>query len=338
MESLTLCSPTISSSGKIYNYIDVDYREEMEKSVRFSLTQPQKFIHSRYLYDAAGSRLFDRITRMEEYYPTATEISILENHGRDVASFFDGKGGDLVELGSGSPTKVRRILDEAGSTVLSGLRYIPMDICEACLIGSLEELERFYPDLRTFGLLADFSRHMNVLPKGRKTIMFLGSTIGNFPREECGEFLLNMRRIMNPGDRFIIGMDMLKPVPVIEAAYNDREGITREFNLNVLKHINRRLNADFKLDDFEHRAFFNEREEQIEMHLRAVRASRVEVPDARLTLEFREGETIRTEICRKFSRKKVDEMVRQAGFSVREWYTDPKEWFSLVEIETARRP
>ena len=321
-----------SSSFEILNCLDGNHREEMMKAVRTGMEQPQKAIPSKYFYDAHGSRLFERICCTPEYYPTRTELSILDRYAPEIMTFLLNGGGDLVELGSGSNRKVRKLLDTLRPSDLGKIRYVPVDISKSCIEESSKDLLRTYKSLPILGIAADFTRHLDMLPKGRKLILFLGSTIGNFGKKECLRFLRSVKEILNPEDRFLLGIDMIKPVDVIEKAYNDGEGITRLFNLNILAHINRELNADFNPEHFEHVAFFNGREERVEMHLRAERPHTVRISELSLSVDFKEGETLHTEICRKFSPESAQNHFKKAGLAVTKWFTDPDEWFSLVEL------
>lgn len=320
---------------EIRDYLDGDFRKEMIKDISEGMTQSQKFIPCKYFYDTKGSHLFEQICSTPEYYPTRTELSILDQSAPQIMKFFSSKGGDLVELGSGSHRKIKKLLDAVHSSRLSKIRYVPVDISESALLEACKKLSALYEDLKILGIIADFTRHWDVVPHGRKLITFLGSTIGNFTDEEGMAFLRNVQGIMNPDDRFLLGMDLIKPLDIIEAAYNDEMGLTRAFNLNILTHINRELNADFNPDNFEHLAFFDAENEQVEMHLRARCAVRVTISDLSLSVDFKEGESIHTETCRKFNRESADHKFKKAGLSVAEWFTDPKGWFSLTELKTA---
>ena len=261
-------------------------------------------------------------------------MSILDRSAFEIMKFFSTRGGDLIELGCGSNHKIRKLLEAVDPSRLDRIRYVPVDISEPALFEASEELDLLYQDLKILGLIADFTRHLAALPDGRKMIVLFGSTIGNFREEESIAFIKDISDLMNPDDRFLLGLDMVKPVLILEAAYNDGQGVTREFNLNILNNVNRELRADFNLEDFEHLAFFNAEKDRVEMHLRARRKVTVTISDLSLSVDFKEGETIHTESCRKYSRKSSDRMFNQAGLSVTEWYTDPKEWFSLVELKT----
>ncbi len=318
---------------QIFNYLNVDHCQEIIGDVSGGMTQPQKCIPSKYFYDAQGSRLFEEISCTPEYYLTRTELSILEQSADEIMNFFSEGPGDLIELGSGSNKKIKKLLDEAGGHFAAKIRYIPVDISESALIKASIELLAFYEDLEVIGIVADFTRHMNVLPVGRKLITFFGSTIGNFPKEERIAFLRRMAEIMNQDDRFLVGIDMLKPASIIEAAYNDSEGVTCRFNQNILNNINRRLKADFNTDDFEHVAVFIPEKERVEMHLRAKEKVTVTISDVGLCVDFEPGETIHTEICKKFSRESADGDFNEAGLSATRWFADPRGWFSLVELK-----
>ena len=320
---------------EIRNYLDVDHRAEITKDIRAGMTKPQKSIPCKYFYDTYGSRLFEQICLTPEYYPTRTELSILDGSATEIMQFFSSDGGDLIELGSGSNRKIRKLLDAVNSSNLGKIRYVSVDVNESAVIEASKELLGLYEGLEILGIIADFTRHMDVLPHGRKLIIFLGSSIGNFTDGEDITFLRSIMDIMSPDDRFLLGVDMLKPGEIIEAAYKDEQGITSEFNLNILTNINRELNADFNTEDFEHLAFFNGEKECIEIHLRARRAVTVYISDLALSVDFEEDDTIHTEICKKFSREGVTRKFNEAGLSVTRWFTDRKGWFSLVELKTA---
>lgn len=320
---------------EIRNCLDGDYRREFEKDIRAGMTSRRKRIPSKYFYDSRGSDLFCRICHTPEYYLTKTELSLLNQSAPAIMAFFNGKGGDLVELGSGSNRKVRKLLDAVSEAELERIRYVSMDISVRALIESLEELQDLYQNLDILAIIADFSRHMGVLPARRKMITFFGSTIGNFSEKERLDLLKNIRNVMDSEDIFVLGIDMLKPVSILEAAYNDAQGLTRAFNLNILSNINSELNADFSIEDFEHLAFFNPEKEGIEMHLRANRDLSAFISDLSLNVDLAEGETIHTEVCNKFSLEGVTKQFDEAGLVVSRWFTDPKAWFSLVELKTA---
>jgi L-histidine N-alpha-methyltransferase len=318
---------------RVFNYLNVDHCQETIDDICRGMTRPQKCIPSKYFYDQHGSQLFEEICCTPEYYVTRTELSVLEQAAAEIVDFFAADPGDLIELGSGSNRKIKKLLDAAGSGVVPTIRYVPVDISESALIEASQELLERYQGLEVIGIVADFTRHLEVLPVGRKLITFFGSTIGNFSKKERIAFLNRVAGIMSPDDRFVVGIDMLKPAPIIEAAYNDSKGVTRKFNQNILRNINGSLQADFNTDDFEHHAVFVPEKERVEMHLRAKRKVTVNISKLGLCVDFEPGETIHTEICQKFSRESAATAFNEAGLSATRWFTDSQEWFSLVELK-----
>ncbi len=297
----------------------------------------QKYIPSKYFYDATGSELFELICELPEYYQTRTELELLTKHATEV---LDGFGpGNLIELGSGSNKKIRIFLDALGSHRLHGICYIPVDVCHEALVKSSGELQNQFPDLNVQPLIGDLTKKfIGGHGASPKLILFFGSTIGNLDEDETDVFLKNIARSMNPGDRFLVGLDMVKSIDILEAAYNDSLGVTARFNKNILKVINREIGAEFEPDLFKHLAYFNEQHCQIEMHLVAKEDHLIRLTLFDISFLIRRGETIRTEICRKFGRDSADQMFRRAGMRIDRWYSDPNGWFSLVEVVRAPKP
>jgi L-histidine N-alpha-methyltransferase len=316
---------------EVRNYLMTGFLEDLASDVATGMTSGQKYIPSKYFYDERGSRLFEAICLLPEYYPTRTELSILAEVSGALMEGFDG--GDLVEIGSGAHWKISRLIDASKRPEGDGIRYVPVDVSESALRVASDELICKYPRLQVLGIVGDFTRDLSRIPNGReKVITFFGSTIGNFPDDETHRVLRNIAHAMKEGDRFIIGLDMVKPVAVLESAYNDAAGVTAEFNKNILAVLNRELHATFDPDRFDHLAFFNEEQERIEMHLVAREAMTVDIGDLDLSVEFEKGETIHTEISRKFTRESAGRIFAVAGLSVQRWFTDGKGWFSLVEL------
>ncbi len=311
-----------------------DPQRQMEADIRTGLTARPKQIPCKYLYDARGSELFEQICAIPEYYPTRTELKILEQSGSDIMNLLGPRGGDLIELGSGSSLKIRRLLASIDGRRRRRIRYIPVDISESCLSEATRELSDLHADLEISGVVADFTCSLEMLcGSRRKMILFLGSTIGNFSTPECTAFLENIAAAMNHADYLVIGLDMLKAIPILKRAYNDAAGVTAAFNLNILRRLNRELNADFDLRDFKHAAVFNSQDACIEMHLRVMRDTTVTLKQLPLEVEFRRGETIRTEICRKFSRSGATAQFNRAGLAPVRWFTDERRWFSVVVLQ-----
>ena len=317
---------------EIRSHLDQDHRQEMLRLVAQGLTSPRKWLHCKYLYDQRGSELFERICKTPEYYPTRTEMAILARHGAEMMEFFAMRGGDLVELGSGGNQKIRLLLDHLGPRARAHLRYVPLDISETALVEAARELLDLYPELSVLGLVADFTRHLAAIPAGRKLLVFFGSSLGNFGEDASLEFLRAVAAIMGRQDRFLLGLDMLKPVATIEAAYNDAQGVTRCFIKNLLANLNRELNADFDLETFEHHAFFNPERECMEMHLKAQRPLTCRIADLGMEVSFAEGETIHAEIAQKYSPQRAKDLFRRAGLAPTRWFSDQRGWFSLVEL------
>ena len=318
------------------NYINTTYLDDIKEDVLSGLTAPQKFIPSKYFYDARGSALFEKICCLPEYYPTRTELSILRDAAPSIMHYFTD--GDIVELGAGANWKIRTLLDIVPKNQLSNIRYIPVDVSESALEASSEELLKIYPGLNLLGIVADFTRHMEMIPCDReKLFVFFGSTLGNFKEDERALFLKSVAGSMRAGDRLLLGIDMLKPRDILERAYNDSSGITAEFNKNILNVLNRALDADFDLDRFDHRAVFNAEKERMEMYLQANVDVAAEISSLGLTVRLEQGERILTEVCRKFTKGGVDQMAFNAGLNVTKWFSDPKGWFSLVEMERCNK-
>lgn len=304
--------------------------DEIRRDILSGLTARPKYIPSKYFYDARGSELFREICRLPEYYQTRTELAILRGCADGIIQ--DYRNADIIELGSGEDLKIRTLLDAAFDSPGADICYVPVDVSEPALLESSRQLCRTYPRLRVAGIVADFTRHLGLIPGGRmRLFLFFGSTIGNFPEQKQRDFLLNIAHQMKEEDRFILGIDMIKPVEILERAYNDSRGMTAKFNKNVLNVLNRRLNADFNSSLFDHVAFYNAPEERVEMHLRARCNLAVNIGDLGLQLRLQEGETIRTEVCRKFSRASATAMAEGGGMCIEKWHSDPNEWFSLLE-------
>ena len=317
------------------NRFEEDATNTMAQDVLKGLMADQKYIPSKYFYDARGSKLFELICNLPEYYLTRTELRLLSTHANDIMRGFQQS--DIVELGAGGNRKVRTLLDASGPSCRSDVRYIPVDVCCPALMESAAQLAKVYPEVTVNGIVADFTRDLRRLQSDRpKLVLFLGSTMGNLDEGETLSFLQEVAAMLNQGDRFLLGLDMVKPVEIIEAAYNDSRSVTAEFNKNILLVINRELGATFNLANFDHVAFFDERKEQIEMHLRARQDICVDLKSLRVSVALKKGETIRTEICRKFRRAGAQSMIRDAGMEVSHWYSDPKGWFSLIEAGLAR--
>ncbi|MBA2439105.1 MAG: L-histidine N(alpha)-methyltransferase [Thermoleophilaceae bacterium] len=296
--------------------------------VREGLTRDLKELPPKYLYDARGSALFDRITTLPEYYPSRAEREILNRRAPEIVVESDAR--ELIELGSGTASKTRALLYAmAGAGSLD--RYVPFDVDRSVVERCAAELLELYPGLAVHGVVGDFERHLEHIPAGdRRLFAFLGGTIGNLYPPQRAAFLRRVRRLMGPTDTLLIGTDLVKDRNVLEAAYNDSEGVTAEFNRNVLRVVNDTLDADFEPEAFEHVAFFDEANSWIEMRLRARGAQAVRVNGAQLEVSFSDGEEMRTEISAKFTRDAVERELEAAGMGLDGFYTDDDGLFGLA--------
>jgi L-histidine Nalpha-methyltransferase len=290
------------------------------------LTAVPKRVPAKYFYDDAGSLLFERITDLPEYYPTRCEMSILQEHAAEIARLIPA-GAALVELGSGSNKKVRIVLRAAPALAA----YVPVDICREMVEREATELRADFPWLKVLPVAADFTQDFD-LPSEAKAArvrvgFFPGSTIGNFEPHDAAAFRRHAGRILGPGAGLIIGVDLIKSAEVLKAAYNDEAGITARFNLNLLRRINRELGGTFKLDSFEHHAFYNRERNRVEMHLASLKRQKVKV--AGETVDFRAGETIHTENSYKYSVESLAVLARGVGWLPAAVWTDADNYFSI---------
>ena len=299
----------------------------MAADVRIGLTKPFKELSPRYFYDERGSELFERITELDEYYPTRSERAILQLHAAEICSAA-GEPATLIELGSGSAAKTRVLLDAMRDT--GHLRaYAPVDISEEITRDTAAAVAAEY-GVDVHGLVCDFERDLERIPlEGPRMIAFLGGTIGNFEPQQRASFLARVANLLGPEDSFLLGTDLIKDRATLEAAYNDAAGVTAEFNKNVLAVLNARLGADFDLNAFEHTAFFDEENLFVDIRLRSLRRQLVSIADLGMTVAFERGEEMRTEISTKFARGGLEGIYREAGLELADWWTDPDELFGL---------
>ncbi|HET8608446.1 MAG TPA: L-histidine N(alpha)-methyltransferase [Burkholderiales bacterium] len=297
----------------------------MRAEIIDGLSRPNKAIAPKYFYDDRGSRLFEEICDLPEYYPTRTELDLMRRHGGEMARALGGNC-LLIEYGSGSGRKTRLLID-----ALQPAAYVPIDIAGEQLEASAAEFAAAYPALEVIAVCADYSRPLdlplNGLRTARRAIYFPGSTIGNLSVAEAGTFLRNAARLAGPGGAMLVGVDLKKDEGLLNAAYNDSRGVTAAFNLNLLARINRELDADFDLDAFRHRAFYNADAGRVEMHLVSLKAQRVTIGGQ--SFEFGDGETIHTENSCKYTVDEFRNLARSAGFEPRQVWTDANDWFSV---------
>ncbi len=314
---------SVTSSARLqserFSLVETPIAESFADAVAKGLGHRPRRLPPRYFYDAAGTRLFDRITELPEYYVTRTEIGILERHADELPS-----SDVVIEFGGGSGAKSRMLFD-AWFRTRARMRYVPVDISRAALLASAESLLSTFPRLSVHAIRAEFDRALELLPAGPALVLFLGSNIGNFDEDEAVRFLSSLR-----GRDCLVGFDMEKDSEVLHAAYNDRTGVTAAFNLNVLARINRELGGTFDLAAWEHLAFYDARAARIEMHLVARRRQDVRVAALDRTLTFDAGERIHTENSYKFSPRRIAALAKASGLDVVRRWTDEREWFSVV--------
>jgi L-histidine N-alpha-methyltransferase len=304
-----------------------DLDAALRADVRDGLASIPRGLPPKWFYDDHGCDLFDQITRLAEYYPTEAERSILRSQSDAIAR---RSGADtLVELGSGTSDKTRVLLDAFAARGRLA-RFIPFEVNEATVRAAARQINTEYPGIAVHAVVGDFEHHLAQIPReGRRLVAFLGSTIGNFAPAARKQFLAEVSDNLRPGDSLLLGTDLVKDIDRLEAAYNDSQGLTAEFNLNVLTVLNRSLDADFAVDRFEHVAFFDRDEEWIEMRLRSLADQNVTIGGLDLTVGFYAGEEMRTEISAKFRREQVEVELASAGLRLDRWMTDDAGDFAL---------
>jgi L-histidine N-alpha-methyltransferase len=313
----------------VESYVGPRDERSLADDVLDGLTRPFKELPPKHFYDAYGAELFDRICELPEYYPTRAERAILEERSAEIVAATGAT--ELVELGSGSAAKTRLLLAamaDAGTLQ----RYVPIDVTESMVVSCADELVDEFPGLRVHGIVGDFERHLAHVPapEGPRVVAFLGGTIGNFTPGSRRRLLRAIAKLLRPGiDHLLLGIDLVKHPAMLEAAYDDSAGVTAEFNRNVLRVINRELDADFDVDAFEHVAFFDREREWIEMRLRAERRMDVHIGRLGLDVAFAPREELRTEISAKFTIKRLGADLAAAGLELSDVLTDPEELFAL---------
>jgi len=304
-----------------------DAARALRAEARAGLTATPKWVSPKWFYDAVGSELFEDITRLPEYYPTRAEREILIARSAEIAATTDAHS--LVELGSGSSEKTRLLLDalrDHGTLK----EFVPLDVSTTALTEAAAAILADYPGLGVHGVVGDFTEHLAGLPgDAPRVVAFLGGTIGNLIPEERRKFFAAVRDVLGAGEWLLLGTDLVKDPDVLVRAYDDAQGVTAEFNRNVLRVINRELGGDFDVDAFEHVALWNAEQEWIEMRLRATRPVRVRLAELDLDVEFAEGEELRTEVSAKFRPDGVRSELEEAGFELHRWWTDAQGRFAL---------
>ncbi len=305
--------------------------EDFRTAVLAGLTQPQKQVPAKFLYDARGSQLFDRICELKAYYPTRTEIGLLERHAGEIAEAA-GPEATLIEFGSGSSRKVRILLD----ALQNAAAYVPIDISRTHLMSAAQALAEDYPGLPVLAVCADYTRDFALpkeVPDGGPLGFFPGSTLGNFAPTEAAGFLKRLAGLVGPGGGLLIGIDLKKDEAILHAAYNDPEGVTAAFNLNLLERMRRELGAELDLEGFRHEAHYNRARGCIEMHLVSGRRQQIVIGEHGFDLE--QGETIHTEDSRKYTLDGFRAQAQAAGWRPLEAWVDDRLLFSLHYLVAA---
>lgn len=300
----------------------------LRKDVRLGLGERPLSLPPKWFYDARGSELFEQITGLDEYYPTRAEAAALRDSVAEIAALT--KAHTVVELGAGSSEKTRLLLDALVATgSLHG--FVPQDVSASALETAAAAIAREYPALRVHGVVGDFTTDLHRLPgESPRLVAFLGGTIGNFLPTERHELLASIAAVLDPGEWLLLGTDLVKDPAVLVRAYDDAQGVTAEFNRNVLHVLNRELQADFDVDAFEHVARWDPENEWVEMRLRATREMRVRIGALDMEVAMADGEEIRTEVSAKFREDRVRAELGAVGFDVHAWLTDPEARFALA--------
>lgn len=323
-------STVVSRQMRVDNYLPRVGNESVANEILDGLRAGKKSIPSKYFYDAAGSKLFEAITRLPEYYPTRTERPLIETAAQRIAHNFDHS--DMVELGSGDCSKISILLERIQPSADQALRYIPVDVSRSAIEASAESLAGAFPHLAVHGIVADFTTQLDRIPNGSKRLFCLfGSTIGNFSKGQVDRFFAHLGATMQSGDRLLLGLDRVKDKQILEDAYNDREGVTAAFNRNILNVANDLAETDFMPQAFNHIAFYNDADQRIEMHLEACKAMAVCSPHLDDPLIVEQGERIHTENSYKFTDASIAALGKEHGLAIETAYTDRNQWFSLVQ-------
>ena len=329
-KSLNYERTTIQANLEYFKSNNIKNQKTFAEEISLSLKDTPKSISPKYFYDNLGSEIFDKICQLPEYYPYTCESSILKTITKNLASHIPNDV-RLVELGSGSSTKTRLLID-ALFELQDHVEYFPIDISDV-LIDSVKELCNNYENLKVTGIIdtyengLDFIEHYDEKPN---LITFLGSSFGNFNKEDGDNLLARIHDLMKSSDYFLLGLDLKKDIDVLTNAYNDSNGLTAKFNLNILERINKELDANFKISQFAHQASYNEPKGRIEMYLRSLSDQTVTIPKADISIQLAENELIHTENSHKFTMSQIDSMFEEVGLDIAQIWFDTKKYFGLI--------
>ena len=297
--------------------------------VRSGLLEPPRSMPPKYLYNAVGSKLFEQICTVSEYYPTRTEGKLLDQNSALILEATQPE--QILEFGSGNCQKTRHLLDACEKLDFC-CSYAPFEYCDKTLQATAEKLKQEYNWLNLTPLHGDYHAGLDDLPiaEGQRLFLFIGGTIGNFSQDEALKFLREVRSHMRPGDSLLLGMDRVKDEKIIEAAYNDKQGITAKFNLNMLNVLNQKLEANFDLSNFSHQAMFNNQLSRIEMRLVSLRDHTVQLKAINETIKMPHGDSILTEVSHKFSIQAIEQLMENCGLHIQHHFEANKKYYSLV--------
>lgn len=305
-------------------------KEQFAFDVLMGFSAPSKYLPSKYFYDAKGSQLFEQITELEEYYPTRCEFEILNKVGGEIAEFMQDSPFEIVELGAGDGRKTKVLLSKL-LEFSNDFSYIPIDISESAMADLVSSLQQSHPSLTTHGIVGDYFasiRHLESTSDSRKLLLLLGSNIGNFDLPGAKRFLHSIWKCLNHDDLFLIGFDLKKDIEVLTKAYNDKKGITREFNLNVLTRINTELDGEFDITLFSHHGMYNPRHGAMESYLVSLVHQEVHIGALEKTFEFRPYEAIHLELSHKYLLSDMQHLADQTGFTVLKNWQDSQGYFA----------
>ncbi len=312
---------------ELINYLPNIGISSVVKEITEGLNTTPKTISPKFFYDGKGSDLFEQITHLKEYYPTRTEKKIISSLGEKLDVSFENL--NVIELGSGDSSKISLLFNQISADELKTVTYFPVDISQSAIEKSASELIQQFTLKNITGIIVDFFHQLKLIPKpGRRLFCFFGSTIGNFDTSQARDFMKQLGSTMQRGDSLLLGMDMVKDISVLESAYNDKKGITAEFNKNILNVVNNLIDSDFSTSDFKHYAFFNGKKNRIEMHLKALKDVEVNLGSEKIHIS--KGETIHTENSCKFNLDDIEKFGMWAGLKTAQVFNDPNKWFSLV--------
>lgn len=315
----------------ISNLLPERKEEDVIDEIFKGLKADQKYISSKYFYDREGSKLFEEITKLEEYYLTRSEISILNRIAPKIAD--ELRNYNIIELGNGDCSKISILFDSIPVSKRKLVKYFPVDVSASAIRESANKLTGLFPEIKIHGIIADFISQFIIIPEASgRLVCFFGSTIGNLNIEESSEFLRNISLNMKHGDQLLLGLDMVKPKDIIEKAYNDNKQVTAAFNKNILNVVNGIVKTDFDLNKFDHLAFFNEEKSRIEMHLKAKEYQIISSPMFKEKIQINKGETIHTENSCKYTLSQITALGTSSELTLKNIFTDENKWFSLVEF------